>query len=272
MKLGIGTYAFAWSIGSVTGHPPAEPMTTQGFLQRCAALGVHAAQIADNLPLHVLSAAEQAALKQQADDLDIALEVGTRGIQPDLLRGYLDIARRFESPVLRTVIDSPGHRPDVAECVAILSHLKAEFEAADVVLALENHDRFSTAVFVDILQQVDSSHVGICLDTVNSFGALEGPAVVVEALGPYVVDLHVKEFIIRRIDHTMGFAIEGAPAGQGRLDVPWLLDRLHHLAPRDFNAILELWPPPEADIEATVNKEAAWAEESVRYLRTLIPN
>jgi len=272
MKLGIGTYAFAWSIGTVTGNPPAHPMRHADFLQRCADLGVHVAQIADNLALHELSTADQDALKRQADTLDIAVEVGTRGIQPDLLRTYLDIAQRFESPVLRTVIDSPGHRPSIPETVAILREVKVEFEAANVVLALENHDRFPTGTFVDILKQVDSAHVGICLDTVNSFGALEGPAVVVEALGPYVANLHVKEFIIRRIDHTMGFAVEGAPAGQGRLDVPWLLDRLHALAARDFNAILELWPPPEADIEATVDKESAWAAESIRYLRTLIPN
>ena len=46
MKLGIGSYAFAWSIGSVTGQPPANPMDHRAFLQRCADLGVHVAQIA----------------------------------------------------------------------------------------------------------------------------------------------------------------------------------------------------------------------------------
>lgn len=270
MKLGIGSYAFAWSIGTVTGQPPAHPMDYQGFLRHSAELGVRVVQIADNLPLDALDVAAQEALKRDADTWDLQVEVGTRGIRPERLETYLAIAGRFESPVLRTVIDSPGHRPDVPEIVAILREAAPAFEAADVVLALENHDRFATGVFVDILEQVGSTHVGICLDTVNSFGALEGPEVVVEALGPFVANLHVKEFIIRRIDHTMGFAIEGAPAGQGRLDVPWLLGRLRSLSPRDFNAILEQWPPPEADIEATVKKEHDWAAQSVRYLRALI--
>jgi sugar phosphate isomerase/epimerase len=270
MKLGIGTYAFAWAIGSVTGHPPANPMCYGDFVRRCADLGVHVAQIADNLPLDALSIAEQDALKAEANDLGIAIEVGTRGIQPERLDTYLDIATRFESPILRTVIDSPGHKPAVPEIVGILREKKAAFEAAGVVLALENHDRFNTATFIDLLQQVDSPNVGICLDTVNSFGALEGPAVVVEALGPYVANLHVKDFLVRRIDHTMGFAVEGTPAGQGRLDVPWLLNELKTATHRDFNAILELWPPPVAGIEDTVQKEADWAVESVNYLRTLI--
>jgi len=272
VKLGIGTYAYAWSIGTVTGQPPENPMDTMGFVRRGAELGVRLVQIADNLPLHVLSVEEQEALKKETESLGVAVEVGTRGIRPDLLRNYLGIARRFGSPVLRTVIDTPDHHPPAAEVVEILRGIRTEFEAADVVLALENHDRFQARSFVDILEQVDSAHVGICLDTINSFGALEGPEAVVEILGPHVANLHVKDFSIRRVDHTMGFVIEGTPAGQGRLDVPWLLGELRGRTRRDFNAILELWPPPEATIEATVRKEDEWVARSVEYLRALIPD
>jgi hypothetical protein len=69
----------------------------------------------------------------------------------------------------------------------------------------------------------------------------------------------------------MGFVVEGRPAGQGRLDVPWLLERLR-AAGRDANAILEQWPPPEATTHQTIAKEKAWARQSVSYLRTLIPD
>ena len=41
------------------------------------------------------------------------------------------------------------------------------------------------------------------------------------------MNLHIKEFTIHRVDHQLGFVIEGCPAGQGRLDVPWLLQELH---------------------------------------------
>ena len=91
------------------------------------------------------------------------------------------------------------------------------------------------------------------------------------ALAPWVVSLHVKDFCIRRADHQMGFVIEGQPAGQGRLDVPWLLDQLR-AAGRRPNAILEQWPPPEATIQQTIAKEHAWLQQSVTYLRTLIPD
>ena len=49
--------------------------------------------------------------------------------------------------------------------------------------------------------------------------------------------------------------------------------RLHRLRAqgRDPNAILELWPPPEATVAESVAKEAGWAAESIRYLRRFIP-
>jgi sugar phosphate isomerase/epimerase len=209
-------------------------------------------------------------LAQRAVDLGMAIEVGTRGIAPDHLRTYLELAVCFRSPIVRVVVDTADCHPSEAEVVATLRALMSAFERAGVCLAVENHDRFKAQALARIIDQVDSPNVGVCLDTVNSFGALEGPEQVVRELGPWVVNLHVKDFAVHRLGHMMGFAIEGRPAGQGRLDVPWLLRTLRDLG-RDPNAILELWTPPEDDLAATIAKEGRWAAESVAYLRQLIP-
>lgn len=269
VKLGIGSYAFAWGIG-VPGYPqPDAPMRYTDLLQITADLGLAVAQIADNLPLHTLDDSERAALKAFADAHGLAVEVGTRGIAPAHLRQYLQIAADFDSPILRVVVDTADHHPDVPEIIDTLRGILPEFERHDIILAIENHDRFRAVQLVQVMQALDSPYVGICLDTVNSFGALEGPAVVVEQLGPYVVNLHVKDFKIARVDHNMGFVLEGAPAGEGMLDVPWLLAALDGNG-RDYSAIIELWPAPEADMAATVAKEMAWAQQSVRTMRQWI--
>ena len=44
MQLGIGSYAYAWSIG-VPGHPPAQPMTAFDLLDEAARLGVRSESI-----------------------------------------------------------------------------------------------------------------------------------------------------------------------------------------------------------------------------------
>lgn len=270
MKLGISSWAFAWAIG-VPGTSPARPLTALGLLQVAHALGVAVVQVADNLPLSRLLPSELDQFDARARALGIAVEVGTRGIDHRNLATYLSLARRFHSPILRVVIDTATHRPGPDEVVSLLRAALPDFERAGVTLALENHDRFPARTLVDIIERLGSRHVGICLDTVNSLGCMEGPELVVGELGPYVVNLHVKDFSIRRPSHNMGFLVEGAPAGQGRLDVPWLLRELKVLG-RDPNAILEQWPPPEPTLEETIAKEAAWAAESLRNLRMLIPD
>lgn len=269
MRLGIGSYTYSWAIG-VPGHAPARPMAAMDLLDRAAQLGVGLVQIADNLPLHALSEGELDGLHDRAGALGIGIEVGTRGIDADHLRTYLELAQRFGSPILRVVVDTADHRPPEDEIVRALRALMPAFERAGVVLAIENHDRFPARTLVSILERIGSESAGVCLDTVNSFGALEGPDAVIEALAPWTVNLHVKDFTISRVPHQAGFTIEGRPAGQGRLDVPQLLARLRALG-RDPNAIVELWIPPQETLSETIALEARWAAESVAYLRQFIP-
>ena len=264
MRLGIGSYTYGWAVGAPC------PMTAMDLLNRAAALGVGLVQVADNLPLHALSDGDLDRFADRASGMGIRVEVGTRGIAPDHLRTYLHLAQRLGSPILRVVIDSADHRPPVDEIVGTLQALMPAFERGGVVLAIENHDRFPAGVFARMLERIGSDYAGICLDTVNSFGALEGPEVVVDVLGPWAVNLHIKDFGIQRASHGMGFTVEGRPAGQGRLNVPWLLERLD--VGRDLNAILELWTPPEETLAATMAKEQAWAVESIAYLRQYIPD
>ncbi|GAB4540419.1 MAG: sugar phosphate isomerase/epimerase [Anaerolineae bacterium] len=270
MRLGISSWTYSWAIG-VPGHPPEHPLDALALLDKATSLDVHVVQIADNLPLDRLSPAALDTLERRAAELDVQIEVGTRGIGHDNLRTYLQLAQRLKSPILRVVIDTADHHPDQDEVVVILKEIIPEFERAGVCLAIENHDRFKARSLAQIVERIGSRYVGICLDTVNSFGALEGPEAVLEALGPLVVNLHVKDFTIFRANHSMGFTIEGRPAGQGRLNVPWLLEKLATFG-LEVNAILELWTPPEATLPATIEKEDAWAITSIRYLRTLIPD
>jgi sugar phosphate isomerase/epimerase len=269
MRLGISSYTYTWAVG-VPGHAPPRPMGAVDLLERAAQLGVRLVQVADNLPLDRLSPEALDRLAQRAMDLGMAIEVGTRGIAPDHLLLYLELALRFGSPIVRVVVDTANCHPPEAEVVATLRPLMPAFERAGVCLAVENHDRFPARALARIIEQVDSPNVGICLDTANSFGALEGPEHVVRELGPWAVNLHVKGFVVQRARHMMGFTIEGRPVEQGQLDVPWLLQALHDLG-RDPNAILEQWTSPEEDLAATIAKEAQWAAQSIAYLRRLIP-
>ena len=188
MRLGIGSYAYAWSIG-VPGHPPPHPMTAFELLDKAVQHGVSVVQICDNLPLHAMGELDLERLARQAQVAAVQIEVGTRGIQPPHLTKYLDLAERFASPILRVVIDTAEHHLSLEEAIELIRPQLPFFKRAGVILAIENHDRFSAAEFREMLRRLGSEHVGICLDTVNSFGALEGPEVVVATLAPWTVSL-----------------------------------------------------------------------------------
>jgi sugar phosphate isomerase/epimerase len=134
------------------------------------------------------------------------------------------------------------------------------------LVQMGNNDRCPCRVLRDVIEAVGSERVGVCLDTANSLGAGEGIQEVAEVLAPYTVNLHIKDFTIERLPYLMGFTVSGRPAGDGMLDVPELLQQLQPHG-RCRSAILELWTPPEENIEDTVRKEATWASASLQYLK-----
>lgn len=265
--IGLGSYAFAWAVG-VPGYRPEKPLDVFGFVDRAAQHGFSLVQIADNLPLHVLSQPDLARLAAQLTALGLKLELGTRGLKPLHLQTYLELAQVFESPILRVVIDSFDYRPTLDEIHHTIEAVLPSFADANIALAIENHDRFKAHELKGLVARFASPYLGICLDTVNSFGALEGPDVVIATLAPYVLNLHIKDFKVVRESHSMGFRIVGTPAGQGELDIPLLLARVQQ-EHQPVNAILELWPAPELNLEATLAKEAQWVAESAAYLQSL---
>ena len=266
MIAGISSYAFTWAIG-VPGKEPEQPMTIYQLIDLATELKVKVVQIADNLPLEKFSEEELMAFRQYADRAGIKIEVGARGMTRERLAQYIDITCLMGSSILRFVIDQKGFVPSMEEIHTIIRDTLPALEKANIILAIENHDRLLTTDFVEMVEKSGSRHVGICLDTVNSMGAGEGLETVISRLAPLTVNLHVKEFSVERVFHQMGFVIEGKPLGKGMLPLAELVKKV---SPLCQSAILEQWTPPEQTIEATIKKEKDWALESIVYLKSTL--
>ncbi len=268
MKLGLSSYTYTWAVG-VPGSMPVKPLSAFGLIDRIADSGLKLLQIGDNLPLEGMSGEELTAIYRYAGERNIELETGSRGLTSEHTMECLLTAEKLHSRILRMVIDRPGFEPDLHSVFRIISGLVTEFKSRKIRLAIENHDRFRARQFEEIIQSVGSEWVGICLDSVNSMGAGEGFAEVSRILIPYTINLHIKDFTIRRVSHKMGIIIEGAPAGQGMLNIDELISLLSETGLCQ-SAILELWTPPETAIEDTILKEERWASESINYLKRII--
>ena len=263
MQLGISSYTFGWAVG-VRGHEPPQPLDEQGLLDKCRALGMKLLQIGDNLPLHTFDKARLDRLAARALREGVQLEVGARGLSLERIAEYADIARRLNAKLIRFVVHDPDFE---VKTDAVFGVLRDSLPLLNgLTLGIENHDHIPAAELRGIIELVADERIGVCLDTANSLGAGEGIDVVTDLLAPITVNLHVKDFYIERVPHLMGFTVTGRPAGSGFLNLQTLFQKLSRFR-RCHTAVLELWTPPESNLQQTIAKESAWAVQGLEYLK-----
>jgi len=263
MKIGVSSYTWPWAVGREA-YPPEKPLDAFGLLEKTKRYGLPVLQFADTPHLHQMKQGQLEKISQTAKSNGITLEIGTRGIEPDHLSTYLAIAKTLGSNIVRTITKSLDN-----EAMGRLKSVLPAYEEAGVSIVLENHDEHSTRELAFFIERIGSSFLGVCLDTVNSFAALEPPEIVVKTLAPYTLNFHVKDFQIVRFGHELGFSIIGSPAGEGRLDIPWITGYLKN-AGIDTNLILEQWTPFSDSLDQTIKREDEWAARSIRYLKSII--
>jgi sugar phosphate isomerase/epimerase len=258
-----------WSIGFDESKPE-KPLDAMGLLEKAAQLGVSVVQFGPNLPLLSLPDRELERLINQARDKNINLELATRGLETESILSQIALAKRLGSPFLRTVPEIGGRVADTRFIPDSIHTILPILESEGINLALENGS-IPAWELRKILDGFSNPRLGIVLDTANSFAVPEGWQYVTEVLAPYTMCLHLKDFIVQRFWHMMGFKCEGRPAGQGQLDIPWLLEAVG-VSRFKYNVILELWPPEQETMLQTIKLEQDWVVESIQYLRKFIMN
>jgi len=260
MQLGIGSYTYGWNVE--------HGMNEIDLIECAKKFALKLIQIGDNMPLHTLSNERLRDFEKVLKQNDITIELGARGLTTQHLQQYILLCKRFNSKILRFIIDDNRYQPSIEEVVSVIKNNADLLDKYNITLALENHDRLNANEYAAIIKSVNRPNVGICLDTVNSMGAGESIETILETLFPYTVNLHIKDFGIARLSHRQGFIIDGRIAGEGLLNIPSLLEKLSACNSCQ-TCIVEQWVPPEKDYVETILKEKLWAEQSIHYLKAL---
>jgi 3-oxoisoapionate decarboxylase len=268
-RIGISSWTYPWAVGTVIDSKPQEPMSVKALVRTAAELQLQVVQIADNLPLDALTTPELKSLHQLAQDCGIALQVGTRGVDPDHLLKHLRIAEELGSTLVRSLGGWPGYPTPLSEVERNIQSVLPAFIKAGVSLALENYEVYPTADLANLVRKINDPRFGICLDVANSFAAWESAEQILDNLAPVAISAHIKDFTIERTNSLMGFVCVGQPIGQGKLPLDLTLTRLAQFNRRP-DLIVELWPPPQRTLEETLSLERTWAAESVHHLRSSV--
>lgn len=261
MAIGLSTYAFFWR-GSAAA---ARPLGLREMLDETATLGASVFQVCDYPAVESLAPAELRGLRDHAASLGITLELGTRGISPDHLERYLQLAGALGARFVRTMLRTTSHQPSVDEAVALLGRVLPRYTDQGVTLGLETYEQVSTADLLAVIRAVDRPGLGVCLDPGNCVARLETPEYVIGQVAPYVVNMHVKDFTFTRQEGWVGFSLTGCPLGTGLLDYDAMIRAVAPEA-RGISQVVEHWLPRGADLEETGRTEREWTRHSAAFL------
>lgn len=270
MKLGIDSYSYHLHLGHYE-YKPEQPKTIDWFLNHAAELGAQGAMILEldrDTPDERLRS-----LRQKVKELGLYLELGGRGIEPEEMADYLEMASKLGSDVLKV-----GFRLDLysretplldqmQEVVNKLRQSVSLAKSLGVRIALENHGHWTSDQGLYIVESVKSEYVGFCLDTGNSLLVLEDAVYTATKMAPYAFTTHFKDAIPGGTPYGAEFLHVGL--GRGVLNLPLIFNIIKTTAP-DPNINLEVVSAPQATEEETFTFEEQTVVDSIRYAREVL--
>ena len=182
MRPKVGLGSFAYRYAiGFNNFWPEEPMNAIGFMKAAYRLSYEGVQLCENLCYSELPDGELRAIAQEAKRLGLFVELGLSGLKGENLERHLEIASITESPMIRVVVGEN----EASEAVRTIRAALPQLRKKNIILGLENH--------FDPIAKAQ----------------------------PYLVSLHIKDYIIRKVE--AGYFITGTVLGEGALDVPAIL-------------------------------------------------
>jgi fatty-acyl-CoA synthase len=185
------------------------------------------------------------------------------------LANWIRLASGVQVPLLRVfggeTSGPDGAAADEAEVDArvtgVLRQAAPQAERAGVILALETHDIFASALRVGrVLNQVESPSVGALWDTLHPYRMGERPAQVLAALGDRLVHVHVKD---ARRDRADSEEWAQTLLGEGEVPVAEALDLLRRHGYSGYVSAEweKKWHPDLAEPEIALPQHIGWLRE-----------
>ena len=270
MKVGIDNYCYHRFFGEIYAQQkdPGRRITIEWFVARAKQLGVDGVSL-ESCFFPGFEPAYLDGLKSQLDAAGL-MRVFAWG-HPDGLEGgksktaYQEMvemiphARRLGADVMRVVGSSlmfrfENHQEQIERLTGMFR--EAVRVAADhgVKLAIENHIDFTSDEIVQLLDQVDSDHLGVNFDTANFARLLDDPVKGMRKLAPRVLATHIKDLKVNaQASVDDWFFFSSTPVGDGFVDNLALARLLKEAGYKGFLAVeTDFLHPDYADEDEAV--------------------
>lgn len=190
---------------------------------------------------------ERLAEQAQADGL--YLELAGSGVNPgqsgrsvgEMVADWkplFPLARKLNAPILNTCFgllkertySAPTLPEQIEMTIQALRALGLLASDHDQTITLEIHVDLTSLELLHVIEEVDSPHVRVNLDTANALGLLEDPVDAARTLAPYVHTTHFKDTCVYPTVEGYNW-LGGAPLGRGLVDLPVITEILYKANP-----------------------------------------
>jgi 3-oxoisoapionate decarboxylase len=241
MRIGLAAYSFPWRSGGVgrgTDRACQTPLTADDLLDLAAHFGLGGVEF----PLTLLPDHQPATLDQfrgRAAELDLALVAASGVLDVPTLEQLIPAAHALGIRVLRVTLSHilegarttmpGGWDAHLNQMIARLRTLRPLAERYGVTLAPENHQDATSEELMRICEEVGGPCIGVTLDAVNPLAVGEDIMTFARALGPRIVNVHLKDYRIYLSES--GYRLVRCALGEGVLDLRALFSLLDEVAP-----------------------------------------
>jgi len=271
IRIGIGSWTFPWGVGFRMNPYTYAKMSPLDLIDFAKKRDIHLVQLYNNINLLSLDSSDLKLIKNTADNADIELAIGGDGIEKEYIQKMLAIAESLRSRTVRVVIlpkSESGKKLHVRDVIKQVKSYVTDFEDAGISMLIENHDRYTSNEYLEMIEGVGSDSVGICFDTANSLGKLEHFRDSFLILKDHIRSCHYKEYSIQRVESKLGFVIQGCKPGEGE-NIAGEFFQLLSSIKSDLDVVLEQWVPFQGSVKESLKIEKEWADEGIRILKKL---
>jgi 3-oxoisoapionate decarboxylase len=256
-------------------------------LDYCAHLGAKLVHFSELQYLGSLDDANLAQVREHANKLGVAIEVGTRtccptskafdpklGTPEEQMLRAINAARATGSPIVRTFMGTSADRDPIErhmEAMAkLLKSMRSRITDLNLKIAIENHaGDMQARELKSLVEMCGKDYVGVCLDSGNPLWALEDPHLTLDTLYPYVLTTHCRDTAVWRV--LEGAAVAWVRMGDGNVGITEYLAKLRRLRP-DLPVTLEIivtnarvFPYLDEKFWAPYRNQPAW--EFARFVK-----
>ena len=272
MRLGIGSFAYRWSVGRPY-YRPQHPMSADDLIDRCAEYGVKALLYCNNMELEKYSDEKLRKLHDRLEKEGIVVETGSRGTDRDYFIRMLNVSKILGAKVMRIgwdmdrTADAEGLKRQVQTGIDTIRSLMPLAQEYGIESGIENGKGNLVSEVKEIIEGVHDPALGAVVDTCNSTVFITPTEEAVRTLAPYAKSVHIKDYVVT-LD-PRGDVITGVALGKGYVDFPKILKILEENG-YDGNCFVELYIDRCDTHEETVKQEWALVKESVEYAQNVL--